>query len=176
MNFQNASIYVEVKYQPQAQFLIKVANENNSNSENNDLFIMSWGISMRMGAGDTWSTIKTVYDVDLILEQLNLCLGIELKDNELTSKHKSPSFRCMTQYIVPVKNDVLKSIEIDYDKLQLDRNVVDACITKSQDERCSLFESIAWLTVKSRIQSSSDRLGTSLDKALSYLKFNFNDS
>lgn len=129
-------------------------------------------INMRLGGAETWSMIKASYDVNLIQEYINLCLGININ---LEDKAKNPRFRCISKDFHPFKYVIIDSLRLNFKKLNNSKNIVEISIFKTKGDRISPKDNIGWTTVKCDFKSSYEKIDFNLNEVLNWMYFSYKD-
>lgn len=112
---------------------------------------------MRLGGSETWSVIKTVYDVDLIVEHLKISLGVPLDDKTLCDKMKSPRYRCISKDIHPARDNLfVRDIQINLLDLVSDPSAAELVVFRSPGDRLNKRDYVGWMTCKDSIDSESN--------------------
>jgi hypothetical protein len=132
-------------------------------------------INLRLGGAETWSMVKSSYDVDLLNEHLNLSLGMVLNQKLLDYKSENPRFRCTSKDIHPAKNCFINNIDIDLDRLQFNRNLSEICVFRSPGDKLDREDYVGWFTVKSDLNNCKDGLSYHLNQILDHVKIEFID-
>jgi hypothetical protein len=175
LNIQNACLCFEARCRPQSLYNDRPIFDENNNVIEPDSFLMPIEINLRLAGAETWSTIKSVYDVDLLEEHLNLSLGFKLDEIQLDRKTNNPRFKCMSKDIHPARSVILNSIKVNLEKLAANDNAVEICIFKSPGEKLTGQDCVGWLTVKSGIHETNEKLLTSLSEVMNLVQIELVD-
>jgi hypothetical protein len=132
-------------------------------------------INLRLAGAETWSMIKSVYDVDLFEEHLNLSLGLKLDEVQLDRKTNNPRFKCISKDIHPARNVILNSIRVDLEKLAANDNAVEICIFRSPGDKLTGEDYVGWLTVKSGIHETNETLLSSFNEVMNLVQIELVD-
>jgi hypothetical protein len=173
MSFQNACLHFEARCRPQSLYKDTPIFDENQNVIEESYFLMPIEINLRLGGAETWSMIRSVYDINLLEEHLKICLGIRLNDRELNFKFENPRFRCISNDIHPARNVILKSIKINTQKLRADSRAIELSIFRSPGDILTIKDYVGWITVKNRVDSSDEELAVSLNQIMSYIQFEY---
>ena len=104
--------------------------------------------------------IKTVYDVDLIVEHLKISLGVSLDDKTLSDKMKTPRYRCISKDIHPARDNLfIRDIKISLLELTSNPSAAELVVFRSPGDRLNKRDYVGWMTCKDRIDSQSDMFG-----------------
>ena len=160
LNFQNACLHFEA-----------ICMTNSDDNINEDYFLMPIEINARMGGSETYSLIKTAYNVDLLREHVNISLGMKVS-KDLKFKNDNPQYQCIIHDFRENSNLYLKSVKINVEEIQMNSNAVEVTITKSTGDLVNK-DIMGWVTVKNNLNCSFKELENSLDQVLSYVKFEF---
>jgi len=152
MNFQNSILHFEALFNP--------------NMDENTC-LMPIEINPRIGGCETWSLIKASKNIDLLLEFINICLGIE---TNITNKNYLNEFRCISKNFL-ASNKSLENMKINHKYLAEDKDVIELVIFKQVDEIIELNENFGWISIRNANGLSEAQLIKKLDKITSNLIF-----
>jgi hypothetical protein len=131
---------------------------------------------MRPGGAETWSMIKSAYDVDLIQEHLKIALSIGLNEHDLRWKLEHPRFQCISQDFHPARNVLINAIQIQQNGLILNPDLIEICLFRSVGEKLTTANNIGWISVKHNdINCSFEELKTQLNNILKLMQFDLID-
>jgi biotin carboxylase len=167
LNIKNGLINFEARCRP--AFLYK--NENVSDQE----FLMPIEINLRAAGGENWAMTKAAFDVDIIKEHLNICLGIHLDDNLLKFKYTNPRNACASLDIHPAKNILYKSLFINFEKLEKSEETIEVALFRGVGDKLGVYDDIGWLAIKNEYDEmlSEERLISKLHEIYGAIKFEF---
>jgi hypothetical protein len=132
-------------------------------------------INMRMGGAETWSMIKTAYDVDLLEEYLNISLGFRLDQNVLEHKSRNPRFKCISKDIHPARNVLLNSIKVNLSSLDHSDSVAEVCIFRSPGDILTREDYVGWFTIKAELSETNEKLVSSVSESIKLVAIEFID-
>ena len=173
MNFQNACLHFEARCRPQFLYKDRPIFASNEKVIDENYFLMPIEINQRLGGAETWSVIKTVYDICLLEEHLNISLGLKLNEKLLEHKRTHPRFRCISKDIHPARNVKLNSIQVNIKKLQRNPNAVEISIFRSPDEKLGIKDYVGWVTAKNELNCSYEEIKETLNDILECVRFEF---
>lgn len=163
MNFKNGILHFEAKCRPSSLFpanldpfmITDTTNKRNLDEEayfnflisDKSNFLMPIEVNPRLGGSEAWSMTYAAFDVNLIQEYLNACLGYELNQDELKRKQQHPRFQCISKDLHPGYNAKINSVQVRIQQLARDPNLVEAFIYRSPGETLTYLESLAYIAV-----------------------------
>jgi hypothetical protein len=165
---------LNIRCRPQS--IYKEANfDENSNLINESNFLMPIEINLRLGGAETWSMIKSAYNVDLIQEYLNICLGSDLYLDSLNKKALKPLNYCISKDFHPAKRALIKAIKLNIDRLETLEDVIELVIFRPPNDRLTHSDYMGWISVKNEYTHSYEKLQAMLNEVLACVKFEFVD-
>ena len=160
LGFRNALLHFEARCKPESLF--KRIHDSD--------FIIPIEINMRLGGAETWSMIKSSYNVDLIKEHLNICLGLEL-DEKLVNK--TPLYRSISINLYPNEKCILDKVYLNRSKIMSSKELMELNVYRSIGDKLETKDNIAWLSVRNGLNSTLDEMKLNLNNSLGYIKFDY---
>jgi len=133
-------------------------------------------INLRLGGAETWSMIKTVYNVDLFKEHLNISLGFNIDQSDLDAKFDNPRYKCISKDIHPARKTLLNSIKVHLKSLEESDNVSEICIFRSAGDNLTQEDYVGWLTIIVNLNESNEKLFSALHESLKLVEIEFIDA
>lgn len=160
LSLKNALLHFEARCRPESLF----------KKEDNTEFVMPIEINMRLGGVETPAMIKSSFNVDLIREHINICLGLELNENSLS---RAPLYRSISIELYPPGKCILNKVCLNKNKIKNNKQLVEIFIAKPIGSKVDSDFNIAWVSVRNDLNSTLDEMKANLNNALKGIKLEY---
>ena len=161
LNLMNAVLHFEAKLRPEALYGRENV-DNKSKLDSQEAFLMPIEINMRLGGAETFTNIKTAFNVDMIQEYAKICMGIEIDRIKV-----KPVWRAMSFDFHPAQNVFLNSVKINLRHLNtLIANLQEIVIFKSPGDKIAVKDYVGWINGKFDLNTTRDELNLHLNKLI----------
>jgi hypothetical protein len=160
LKIKNAILHFEARCRPES--LYKKVDDAE--------FAIPIEINLRLCGEEIPALINSSYNINLIREYVNICLGFELDE---ISINKAPLYRSISSKLYPPGKSTLNKVYLNRSKLKNNPYLAEIIITKPIGSDLDSNFNILLVTVRKDINSTLDEMKDILNNTLNCIKLEY---